>query len=156
MKNMLRYGLAILILFATQIHAQSRDWQALSQIKDGEKIKVSRKQGASVTGSFKAWTPEQVTIGSTTTPRSDVVKVERYRNAGLSRRKKALLGAGIGAGAGFGIGAALGGGCRPQEYGPCFARGETGAAGGGGGAIIGAIIGALLPHHGAEVIYAAR
>ena len=152
---MLKFALAISTLFGTLMQAQNPDWKVLSQLKTGERVKVSRKQSASITGSFQAWTPEQLTIDSATTSRSDVVKVERYKK-GWGRGRKALLGAGIGAGAGFGIGAALGEDCSKAGFGPCFGRGISGAAVSGVGAIIGAIIGAVLPHHGTEVIYAAR
>lgn len=104
---------------------------------------------------FQSWTPDQITVGTVSAKREDVQKVERYRRGTWSRGKKAAVGALIGFGGGFAIGAAAGG-CNQHSFGPCYSRGEVGAIIGVGGAAAGAIIGALLPHHDKELIYAVK
>jgi hypothetical protein len=101
------------------------------------------------------WTAEQVTVGSTTAKREDVTKLERYRKGGWSRGKTAAVGALIGGGSGLAVGVA-GGGCSRHGFGPCFTRGQIGAALGAFGAVLGAGIGALIPHHRTDVIYVAK
>jgi hypothetical protein len=106
-----------------------------------------------VEGEFQNWTPQDATIGTVTAKREDVLKIERYRHGG-SRAKHTAVGALIGFGGGFAIGASASG-CR-GGLGPCFTRTDGGAAVGGAGAVIGAIIGVLLPTHSKEVIYSSR
>ena len=106
-------------------------------------------------GAFQNWTPQQVTAGTVTARREDVLKIERYRQGGWGRGKTAAVGALIGFGGGFAIGAAAGG-CNKNSFGPCFSRGQVGALVGGVGLVIGAGIGALLPPHKKDLIYSAR
>jgi hypothetical protein len=119
-------------------------------------VKLSLIKGQySVTGSFQAWTPEQVTVGSTTAKRKDVAKVERFRTGVWGRGKTSLVGALIGGGAGSAIGAGVGG-CGHNSLGPCVTRAEGAGIAGGVGAIVGAIVGAVLPHHRMDLIYMAK
>ena len=106
-------------------------------------------------GAFQTWTPEQVTAGTVTAKRDDVLKIERYRKGGGGRGKSAAIGALIGFGGGFALGAGAFG-CHPGQLGPCISRGVGGAVFGGAGAVIGAGVGALLPRHTRELIYSAR
>jgi hypothetical protein len=145
--------LAVICLLAGAATAQDRhDWQSLAQLQAGERVRLSLKSGP-VDGLFKSWTPQDVTAGTVTARKEDVVKIERYRPGG--RGKSAAFGALIGFGGGFAIGAA-GFHCGGGQFGPCVTRGEGGAIVGGIGAIIGASIGALLPRHHKEVIYSSR
>lgn len=130
-----------------------RDWQSLAQLKAGDRIRLSLKTGP-MEGAFQSWTPQQVTAGTATARREDVLKIERYRQGG-GRGKSAGIGALIGFGGGFAIGAAAGG-CHQGQFGPCFSRGAVGAVVGGVGAVVGAGIGALLPRHSKELIYSAQ
>jgi hypothetical protein len=58
---------AILLMFTLLLSAQNRAvWQNLSQLQTGDRVKLSVKGRDPVTGPFQAWTPEQVTVGSTT------------------------------------------------------------------------------------------
>jgi hypothetical protein len=137
------------------IAAQGRhDWQSLAQLHAGDKIRLSLKTGPA-DALFQNWTPEQVTAGTVTANKDDVLKVERYRQGGWSRGKTAAVGALIGFGGGFAIGAAAGG-CHTGQFGPCLSRGSLGAGIGAVGAVIGAGIGALLPRHSRDLIYSAR
>jgi hypothetical protein len=154
--TMVKRSAFALLLIASLTFAQDRSsWQALSQLQTGDQVKLSLKSHGDVTGPFQTWTPEQVTVGSTTAKREDVAKLERYGKGGWGRGKKALVGALIGGGAGAAIGIAAGG-CSDHGFGPCFTRAQTGAAAGAAGAVMGTIVGALLPHHRTNVIYAAR
>ena len=138
-----------------------REWQSLAQLQAGDRIRLSLRTGP-VNGAFQSWTPQQVTAGTVTARRMDVLKIERYRPGGWGRGKTAAVGAVIGLGVGFGGGFAVGaatGGCRSGEF-LCFGRGTTGAIvggiGGAIGAITGAAIGALFPRHAKELIYSAK
>lgn len=155
--TVLRSSLTLVLLCALGTAAEGqdrRDWQSLAQLQAGDSIRLSLKTGL-VKGAFQNWTPQQVTAGTVTARREDVLKVERYRQGGWGRGKTAAVGALIGFGGGFAIGAATGG-CHQGQFGPCFSRGTVGAAVGGAGAVIGAGIGALLPHHTKELIYSAK
>jgi hypothetical protein len=146
---------AFLCAIGTVAEAQDRhDWQTLTRLQAGDNIRLSLKTGP-VTGAFQAWTPDQVTAGTVTAKREDVLKIERYRPGGWGRGKTAAVGALIGFGAGFGIGAGLTG-CDHEQFGPCISRGGGGAIAGAAGAIIGAGVGALLPHHNKELIYSVK
>jgi hypothetical protein len=148
---------AVLLLFsALASYAQNRStWQALAQVQVGDRVRLSLKSRGSISGTLDGWTPEQITVNSTTEKRENVTKLERYRKAGWSRRKTAAVGALIGGGAGAAVGIA-GGGCASHGFGPCFTRGQIGAALGALGAVLGAVIGALIPHNRTDVIYVAR
>ena len=127
------------------------DWQSLSRLQAGDRVRVSLKTGP-VNGAFQNWTPQEVTVGTVTAKREAVLKIERYRHGG-SRAKHAGFGAMFGFAGGFAIGA-WGSGCG--GIGPCVTRPEGGAIVGGAGAVVGAVIGALLPTHSKELIYSAR
>jgi hypothetical protein len=136
-------------------HAQDRhQWQSLAKLQAGDKIQLTLKTGSS-TEVFQSFTPEDLTAGTLTAKKDDVLKVERVNHGGWSRGKKAALGAAIGFGGGFAVGAAATG-CDHRQIGICISRGAGGAALGGVGALVGAGIGALLPTQGKELIYSAK
>jgi len=146
--------LVLICALAAAAEGQDRsDWQSLSQLRAGDSLRLSLKTGA-VKGAFQSWTPQEVTVGTVTTKKDDVLKIERYGKGG-GRGKRAAIGGLIGFGAGFAIGVAADSPCtgllciRPS-------RGVAGAVVGGVGAIVGAGVGALLPGHHKELIYAAR
>lgn len=105
------------------------------------------KTGA-VSGTLQDWTPEGVTVGTVTTRREDVLKIERYRR-GMSRAKRAAFAAAIGFGAGFAAGASV------PQYAARVTRPQGGAIIGGAGAAIGAAIFLLIPDS-KEIIYSTR
>lgn len=147
--------LAVVCWLGTAVHAQDRrDWQSLAQLQPGDKIRLSLKTGP-VIGVFQTWTPEQVTAGTLTARKDDVLKIERFRHGGGGRGKSAAIGALIGFGGGFAVGAGLTG-CNHDQFGPCISRGAGGAVVGAAGAVIGAGIGALLPHHTKDLIYSVK
>ena len=154
----MRLCLPIVLLFALATVSAAQDthsWDSVGRLKPGDQVRLSLRPGSSRTGDFQNWTQEQVTVGGVTDKKQEVLKIERYRPGGWSRGKKAAVGALIGFGGGFAIGAAVGG-CEPVTIGPCYSRGTFGAGMGGAGAIAGALVGALLPHHHKELIYAAQ
>jgi hypothetical protein len=145
--------LAVICLLGTAAAAQDRhDWQSLAQLQTGDRIRVSLRTGP-VEGPLGGWTPQQVTAGTVTANKEDVLKIERYHRR--SRGKAAAIGALIGFGGGFAIGAGAFS-CNHTQIGVCVTHGEGGALVGGVGAVIGAGIGALLPAHRRELIYSLR
>jgi len=139
--------LMLLSALVVAAHGQDRhDWQSLARLHAGDRVRVSLKTGP-VIGELQTWTPQGVTVGTVTAKREDVRKIERYRHGG-SRAKHAAFGALIGFGGGFAIGAAGR---------PCYCTtAQAGAVVGGAGAVIGALVGAILPVHSRELIYSAR
>jgi hypothetical protein len=137
-------------LVATAPGQDQDDWQSVSRLHAGDRVRVVLKTGP-VEGEFQDWTPQELTLGTITAKREDVIKIERYRPGG-SRAKHAGVGALIGFAGGFAIGAGVEGCHSPG----CVGRGEGGAVAGGVGAAIGSIIGVLLPTHSKEVIYSAK
>jgi hypothetical protein len=143
-------------LAATADGQNRHDWQSAAQLQPGDRIRLLLKTGnGPVDGVFQRWTPEEVTAGTVTARKEDVLRIERYLRGGWGRGKKAALGAALGFGGGFAVGAAAGG-CKHNEIGPCFSRGEVGGVLGGVGALIGAAIGALLPVHNKDLIYSSK
>ena len=159
---------ALLLLFtlitATPLAAAppSSDWQeSISQLHPGDHIRLSLKTGP-VDGPFVSSTPQDITVGSVTTPKDAVLKIQRYSvahgHATRHRVRNAAIGAAIGFGVGYGIGAAathcshsgqlLCGGTFSNDFGLIF---------GGGGLLVGAAVGALLPQgHGKETLYSLK
>jgi len=139
--------LMLLSALVAAAHGQDRhDWQSVSRLHAGDRVRLSLKTGP-VEGEFQNWTPQDATIGTVTARREDVLKVELYRH-GESRAKHAAFGAMFGFAGGFAGGASA----RPFF----ITRAQEGAIVGGAGAVIGAIIGVLLPTHSKEVIYSSR
>jgi hypothetical protein len=153
---MLRLICPLLLLLPALTFAEDRStWQNLIQLQAGDTVRLSLKSRGAVTGTYHEWTPEQVTVGSTTAKREDVTKLERYRKGAWGRGKTAGMGALIGGGAGAGIGAASAG-CKSGSFGPCITRFGGAAIVGAAGAIVGALVGALIPPHKMDVIYSVR
>jgi hypothetical protein len=72
----------LMYVLATAAEAQDRrDWQSLAQLKAGDRIRLTLKTGP-VDGPFQSWTLQQVTAGTVTAKRQDVLKMERYRQGG--------------------------------------------------------------------------
>jgi hypothetical protein len=120
----LRSLLTVALMCALGTAAAGRDrhdWQSLEQLQIGDRIRLSLKTGP-VDGGFHNWTPQQVTAGTVTAKREDVLKIERYRPGGGGRAVHAAIGALIGFGGGFAIGAGVTG-CNKNQFGPCFSRG---------------------------------
>ena len=144
--------LMLLSALVAAAHAQDRhDWQSVSQLQAGDRVHLLLKT-RHVNGVFQNWTPQELTVGTVTARREDVLKIERYRHGG-SRARHIGLGALIGFGGGFATGVSLN---LCGGLGPCITRPEAGAVAGGVGAVIGALVGAVLPVHSKELIYSAK
>lgn len=154
----------LMLLCALVVVAQGQgrhDWQSLARLQSGDRVRLLLKTGA-VNGTLQKWTGEELTVGTVTARREDVLKVERYRHGG-SRGKHAAIGALIGFGGGLAIGASVTGGCTGGSIGPCLApawpllyTSMWGSVAGGAGAVIGALVGAILPAQRKELIYSAK
>jgi len=123
-----------------------RDWQSLARLHSGDRVRMHLKTG-DVSGALQNWTPEGVTVGTVTTRREDVLKIERYGRGG-SRAKHIAVGVLIGFGGGFAAGASV------RQYG--VTRPQGGAIIGGAFAVIGAVVGAISPARTKEVIYSTK
>jgi hypothetical protein len=134
---------------------QVSDWRSLSRLQPGDQVKVSLKSGGTLTGEFRSWSDEGLAVGLTNANRPDVTRLERYRKGVWSLKKRVAVAGLIGAAGGVVFGVVVGG-CKPNGFGPCFSRAETGAAGAGAGFVLGAIIGAVIPRHKTEVIFALK
>jgi len=136
---------ALICTFGTAVDGQDRhDWQSLARLQAGDRIRLSLKTGPAE-GAFQNWTSEQVTAGTVTARKEDVLKIERYRPGAWGRGDRAAVGGLIGLGGGFVFGASIPGG-----------RIERGVFLVLPGAVIAAVIGALLPSHTKELIYSAK
>ena len=70
---------ALMCALGTAVEGQDRrDSQSLAQLQAGDRIRLSLKTGP-VEGAFQNWTPQQVTAGTVTATKEDVLKIERYR-----------------------------------------------------------------------------
>jgi hypothetical protein len=132
----------------------AQNWDSLGTLHPGDQVRVSLKASAPVNGEFQSFTPQQVRVGAVTAAKQEVIRVDRYTNKG-GQGKRAAIGALIGFGGGFATGVAISGCSHSGWGGPCFPRGEVGAVVGGLGALVGATVGALLPHRSKELIYSA-
>jgi hypothetical protein len=138
------------------VNAQDqRDWQSLAKLQAGDRLRLSLKTGSS-DGLFQTWTPEDVKVGSMTSKKEDVFKIERFRPGSHGRGKHAAIGALIGFGGGFIVGAAVGN-CRQGELlCPKAPRVVFGVGFGFLGVVVGGAIGVLLPSHNKDLIYSSR
>jgi ferric-dicitrate binding protein FerR (iron transport regulator) len=86
----------------------SADWSAVRALSDGEKVRVSTKDGDRLKGRFDSASETDISFtheGRTVTLRRDSIK--RVEAGRKNRLLGALVGAGIGGGAGTGTGFAL-------------------------------------------------
>ncbi len=122
-------------------------WENLNALQAGHKIQVVEVGSKKVSGTFVNVTDTAISLqapgGEQTISRTDVRVVKLMENK--HRLRNAVIGAAIGAGAGAGIGAAAGKGNGSSGGFDFAAQGAWIVA--SGGAVIGAIVGALWPSH---------
>jgi hypothetical protein len=126
----------------------------------GQEIQVVQNDAKSSRSNFRSVSNEAIVVstasGEQTLSRQSVLRVSSKGKG--HRMRNALIGAGIGAGAGLGIGAAMDAHDKCSQGGLCF---DILPNGGKEivtplGAIVGAIVGAVLPTSGWHEIYRAR
>ncbi len=82
----------LLLALATTVWAEdTHSWDSLGQLKTGDHVRLSLVKRPPLGGEFVNWTPELITVGSTTAKREEVVEIERYQPGGWSRGKRAVL-----------------------------------------------------------------
>jgi hypothetical protein len=150
----LRSFIALFVLATLAAYGQDRhDWQSLAQLHPGDRVRLSTKTGP-VVGEFQTWTPQNLTVGSVTTSKEDVFKIQRYVHGG-GRGKHAAIGALIGFGGGFGVGAAVGR-CNSKTQWCIIPSSYIYFGGAVAGAVIGAVVGAFLPTHDRQTVYSVK
>jgi hypothetical protein len=106
--------LALLFTFAPSAPASAQtlrtnaDWSAVQSLSNGDKVRVSTKDGDRLKGRFESATDTDINFtedGRRVTLRRDSIK--RVEIGRRNRLRGALVGAGIGGGAGMGIGFGL-------------------------------------------------
>ena len=139
--------------FVTFAQTNQSSWENLSALGAGHKIQVVEMNSKKVSGAFVSVTDTGISLqvegGEQTIARQDVRVVKLMENK--HRLRNAVIGAAVGAGVGAGAGAAVGGD-NGNSGGFDFAKQGAWIVG-AAGAVIGAIVGALLPSH--QTIYRA-
>ena len=138
----------------------------MGRLHTGDRLHILLKSGP-VDATFVSSIGENFTADSGTMNRADVRKIERINTShGGGRGRHILIGALIGVGGGAAAGALIGHfsnkTCVPSGLPvPCtfnfITTGVLTAGGAGAGAVIGSVVGALIPTHGTkhETIYSA-
>ena len=141
--------LVLCVLILQKAPAQNNDWGVVKQLPQGQKIKLVTADRKSHQGAVQSVTDDSIQLeNGFTAARQDVRRV--LIQSGGHRGRNALIGGAIGAGVGLGIGAGidsgLGGYSRnggKEVATPAFA-------------VVGIVIGALLPSHGWHEVYRGR
>jgi hypothetical protein len=150
------WSLLLLALQAVACAGDENAWNNLGSLRQGDRIRVSLATGKPMAGLFESWTPQRLAFqtdgrGRVEANREDVRRIDRFRPRTWTRKKTALVGAGIGCAGGFALGVAAGG-CHPGEL--CIvSRPVVGGFFGGLGLLVGAGVGAALPHHRTDMLY---
>jgi hypothetical protein len=126
--------------------AQQMNWRNLTNLVQGDEIKVVVDRGKPQRGTFQSVTDDAITVhfgtGDQTITRQSVGQV--LAKGGGHRSKHVLIGMAVGAGAGIGLGTAA---YKLQSRQFLDALPV--------GALVGACVGALLPSGGWKTMYAA-
>lgn len=138
--NVNRLRGALLLIPVAAFAADTQNWANLESLRVGDRIGIIQSDLKRVEGQYQGSTDAGLTIHTdqnVTLPKDSVVRV--YRRPHLSRKKRVLLGAAIGAGAGGAVGGGLANASNNEGF-----FGYNGAVGVtiGGGAGVGAAIGA--------------
>jgi hypothetical protein len=134
-------------------HAQTStgSWASVSQLAPGTQIRVTLSGGRTLQGSVQTVTPDSLAIAATKgqemLPRTEVKRVETKRNG--HRGRNALIGLGIGAGGGLAVGAGIDSG--DHGWFPNIGKAIFTPL----GALVGTIVGVLIPSGGWHEIYRA-
>jgi hypothetical protein len=153
-KMLRRLGIFLCVLgmpFVAHAQGNKTSWENLSGLAPGHKIQVVEMNSKKVSGTFVSVSDTAISVqdpsGEQTIQKTDVRVVKLMENK--HRLRNAAIGAAVGAGVGAGIGAGAYRACKPNEsfcidpIGRAGVAGIVAAAGGAGGAIVGA----LWPSH---------
>jgi hypothetical protein len=141
---------SISLLFTLSLGAQPADWSNLESIAHGAEIRVDISRQRPVQGSLQAVTADAVTLnspsGQQTLGRSEVLQVSLKKTS--HRKRNALIGlaGGVGVGAGIGLAARCTGFCP-------VSTGEITAVTTVAGALVGTVVGVVIPTGGWQKIY---
>jgi len=143
----------LLALAPALIARAPANWESVKQLTAGKEIRVTLMDGRNLRGEFQGATDDTVTIATSksqeTMSRMMVTKVSFWSES--HRLRNALIGFGAGAAGGL-IAGAVGdaASCRPSCFGGpnILAEGLTPL-----GAIVGGVVGALLPTGGWRDLY---
>ncbi len=136
----------LLVTLASALFAQApANWDVVKKIDAGKQIRVRLADGRSVRGEFESATDDAVIVSTTksqeTLPRTTIAKVS---SKGKSHRlRNTLIGLGAGAGAGLIFGSVADSECANEGcfFGKSFGKELFTPA----GALIGVLIGAVIP-----------
>src|ERR1019366_118817 len=129
------------------------NWANLNQLVTGAEIRVTVADGKTLRGFMQRVTPESLAINATTSQetlsRQDIRRVDLKRPG--HRGRNTLIGLAIGTGAGLAAGAGVDSQRRPGDWLPSFGKVVLSPV----GAIIGTVVGAVLPTGGWREVYRA-
>ena len=129
------------------------NWANLNQLVTGAEIRVTLANGKTLRGFMQRVTPESLAINATTSletlSRQDIRRVDLKRPG--HRGRNTLIGLAIGTGAGLAAGAGVDSQRRPGDWLPSFGKVVLSPV----GAIIGTVVGAVLPTGGWREVYRA-
>ena len=130
------------------------NWDKLKQLSAGEEIQVVQNDAKSSRGRFRSVSDDAIVLGlaadEQTISRQSVLRVSSKGKG--HRLRNALIGFGIGAGAGAGFGAGADASCTGNCWFPNLGVEFFTPV----GAIVGGIVGAVVPTGGWHAIYRAR
>jgi hypothetical protein len=158
MRKILSLFCVLGIASAAWAETSPSSWANLSDLQAGQNIQVvdmnSKKHSGTFVNVSSAAITYQETTGEQTIQKQNVQRVKLIENR--HRLRNALIGGGLGGGVGAGVGAGIGAAtfhsCAAQQFciQPVGKGAQTGLAallGLAGGAVVGAVVGALWPSH---------
>jgi len=139
-RGRLVFAIALLMPAFAMAQSPQSSWDNLSQMKDGQKVRIVLNGAKAYTGEFRSVNETGIVVrGEAGEQVFDRQNVRRVSTKGISHRGRNAL---IGAAVAGGIGAVGGGACDYREVIPCGGTGAAmiGAISAGWGAVVGALI----------------